>query len=881
MSERILSNRYKLESEIGRGGMGVVYRAEDMQVKRTVAIKTLPAVMTHNQELMKRFNAEVQNASRLEHPNIARVFDVGEDGGTHYYVMQYIDGSDLRVELNKQGRFSVDETIRIISQVAGALDYAHSQGIVHRDIKPENILLDKEGNAHVVDFGIAKATEGTRTTRGMLGTPEYMSPEQVKGKNVDGRSDQYSLATVAYEMLTGRTPFKTEGDDPWAQINMHLNTPVPNPKTTVPDLPTYVANALLQALAKKPEQRFASCVEFAAVLGGDILVKVSSSIPIYKQKKAFWTVGILSGLALLTLVVLLTISHKHIGSMPTSSHATGHVEKLVSYIAVLGADAIYIVPPDGSEKPKRLCWLPANANDVHLSPNGKWVYFSTVDDKNVYAIQKLNIADQTYSTIVRIKGIDDISIQDISTKGDILYTVWHRDRGYHIGPGGETYDIYTIHAESDQSYKPICIEKSIVDYLGWLRNCVFSPDGRLIAYGSGSSLYLCSADGSGKRVVVLSSQGVGGFTFTVDSKFIIFGRSRSNYVHMYLLELAKLTETEITSYKTSNAIAIRIATHPDGKQIAYYVEPFYCEIWGANIRNLKSKLLCSKQGTNNMHSPMHYSFGPDGKYFAFNADKQTTITFSLDTRTGKLRELYNGDCIGWIMSPEISDTKPNKSATSAFVLPKGYNVSDNISADFDGDGKPETAYIAFRERVGDSGSDSFVFIQKSGNILAKLTNNDFLKNVPLNPKGIAGVRCFKACDLTTDGKAELYLHLDIADDGHLGAQVFFVYQLDGNKLHSVLRYYQITDYPDVYIRFPSGHQPAEIYLMSMDSGNNRPPYLLKYLWNRRQYEMRKCVSARYPQPGDDIGKMVKEYAGAKNIIQGSAAGSEPAGNNDH
>ena len=253
-SNQTLSNRYRLETEIGRGGMGVVYRAEDMQVKRTVAIKALPAVMTHNQELMKRFNSEVQHASKLEHPNIARVFDVGEDDGTHYYVMQYIDGSDLRAELKMKGRFSVDETIHIISQVADALDYAHSQGIVHRDIKPENILLDKEGDAHVVDFGIAKATEGTRTTRGMLGTPEYMSPEQVKGKSVDGRSDQYSLATVAYEMLTGRTPFKTEGDDPWAQINMHLNTPVPDPKTTVPDIPTYVANALLKALAKMPEQ---------------------------------------------------------------------------------------------------------------------------------------------------------------------------------------------------------------------------------------------------------------------------------------------------------------------------------------------------------------------------------------------------------------------------------------------------------------------------------------------------------------------------------------------------------------------------------------------------------------------------------------------------
>ena len=276
MTDRILGNRYELESEIGRGGMGVVYKSTDTEVKRTVAVKTLPAVMSHNHNLMRRFTSEVQHASKLEHPNIVRVYDVGEDDGTHFYVMQYIDGSDLRSQMKSKGRYSVDDAISIISQVADALDYAHSQGIVHRDIKPENVLLDSEGNPHVADFGIAKATEGTRTTRGMLGTPEYMSPEQVKGKSADARSDQYSLAVVAYEMLTGRTPFKTEGDDPWAQINMHLNTPVPNPKTTVPDIPTHVANALLQALAKKPEQRFGSCSDLVKALRGEVVASVSS-----------------------------------------------------------------------------------------------------------------------------------------------------------------------------------------------------------------------------------------------------------------------------------------------------------------------------------------------------------------------------------------------------------------------------------------------------------------------------------------------------------------------------------------------------------------------------------------------------------------------------
>ncbi|MEI6520371.1 MAG: serine/threonine-protein kinase, partial [bacterium] len=263
MSEnRTLNSRYTLEAEIGRGGMGVVYRAEDAQMRRVVAIKTLPSIMTHNQELMRRFNSEIQHASQLEHPNIARVYDVGEDAGTNYYVMQYIAGKSLRELLKEKGRLTLEEALPILEQVASALDYANSQGIVHRDIKPENILLNKTGNAYVVDFGIAKAAEGTRTTRGMLGTPEYMSPEQIRGEVVDGRSDQYSLAVVAYEMLTGQTPFKTEGDDPWAQIQKHLNENVVDPRQFGIILSGNAANSLFKSLNKSSVQRFEKCVDF-------------------------------------------------------------------------------------------------------------------------------------------------------------------------------------------------------------------------------------------------------------------------------------------------------------------------------------------------------------------------------------------------------------------------------------------------------------------------------------------------------------------------------------------------------------------------------------------------------------------------------------------
>ncbi|HEX2948700.1 MAG TPA: serine/threonine protein kinase [Armatimonadota bacterium] len=252
--------------------MGVVYCGFDRQLNRTVAIKVLPPEFTHDTTFLHRFKNEILNSAKLDHPNIVQIYDVGEDHGTNYYVMQFIDGHDLRSEIARRGQFSLNEAIDVIYQVAKALDYAHQNGIVHRDVKPDNVLIDHQGIARVVDFGIAKTVEGTNMTGGMIGTPEYMSPEQARGEALDGRSDQYALGLVAYEMLTGRTPFKSETSQPWALVNMHISTPPPDPRQWQQVLPEYAVHALLQSLAKIPSYRFSTCVDFAAALRGDVSV---------------------------------------------------------------------------------------------------------------------------------------------------------------------------------------------------------------------------------------------------------------------------------------------------------------------------------------------------------------------------------------------------------------------------------------------------------------------------------------------------------------------------------------------------------------------------------------------------------------------------------
>jgi TolB-like protein/tRNA A-37 threonylcarbamoyl transferase component Bud32 len=264
-----LGERYRIERELGRGGMATVFLATDTAVGRRVAMKVLHPDLAAAVGA-ERFHREIHIASTLTHPNILPVYDSGELDGKLFYVMPLVEGESLRDRLDRERQLSVDDAIRITCEVASALEYAHSKGIVHRDIKPENILLES-GHAVVADFGIARAAssviDGPALTKtGMsLGTPAYMSPEQaLADKSLDGRSDQYSLACVTYEMLAGEPPFSA----PSAQglIAKHLATPVPDITTVRPSVTDEVQDVILHALEKVPADRFPSMATYAAAL---------------------------------------------------------------------------------------------------------------------------------------------------------------------------------------------------------------------------------------------------------------------------------------------------------------------------------------------------------------------------------------------------------------------------------------------------------------------------------------------------------------------------------------------------------------------------------------------------------------------------------------
>src|SRR5881394_711077 len=263
-----LAGAYAVERELGRGGMATVFLAEDLKHRRNVAIKVLHQEVSA-QIGPERFTREVEIAARLQHPHILPLYDSGNAAGLLYYVMPLVEGESLRDRLDREKQLSQEEAIRITTEVAGALSYAHSRGVVHRDIKPENILLSG-GTAVVADFGIARAIddadEQSLTKAGtIIGTPTYMSPEQATGAaQIDGRSDQYSLACVLYELLVGQPPFT--GPTAQAIIARHSLDMVSPPSIVRPGLPEALEDALLTALSKVPADRFATTTLFADAL---------------------------------------------------------------------------------------------------------------------------------------------------------------------------------------------------------------------------------------------------------------------------------------------------------------------------------------------------------------------------------------------------------------------------------------------------------------------------------------------------------------------------------------------------------------------------------------------------------------------------------------
>ena len=263
----LIVGRYELEELVGEGGMSTVYRAYDTVLERRVAIKILHEHYSRDPEYVERFRREARAIARLAHPNVVTVIDRGEWEGRQFIVFEHVAGENLKAVSVREGPLPVDRALALACQIARALAFAHDLGIVHRDVKPHNVLLDGSGTAKVTDFGIARALDSDdalTATGTVLGTGQYISPEQANGQRGDERSDQYSLGVVTYELLTGRVPYS--GDTLMAVAMQHVRDPVPSVRALRPEVPERVDAVVARTMAKRPQDRFGSMEELAAAL---------------------------------------------------------------------------------------------------------------------------------------------------------------------------------------------------------------------------------------------------------------------------------------------------------------------------------------------------------------------------------------------------------------------------------------------------------------------------------------------------------------------------------------------------------------------------------------------------------------------------------------
>jgi eukaryotic-like serine/threonine-protein kinase len=378
---RLLGNRYEILQILGEGGMGAVYKATDRELDRLVAIKVIRPELARYPDVLQRFKQELILARQITHRNVIRIFDLGEAEGIKFITMEYIDGRDLKSLVRQKGKFEPKEAVEVIVQVCRALEAAHAEGVIHRDLKPQNIMLDAQGKVSVMDFGIARSMDmggGMTQTGALVGTIEYMSPEQAKGESLDGRSDLFSLGIIFYEILTGDSPFAA--DTAMASLYKRIKENARPPIELRPDIPRVLNDIVLRCLETDREKRYASATEILQDLevwqgtrSGTVVAPARTRFPIEKLSRDWKWVA--SGVAVLLLAIVGVLFRGKFSSMGASQ--TGPSAPEVS---------LAILPFHNASGDPSLDWLGPSLADMLSTDVGESAHMRTVSPDRVHQV---------------------------------------------------------------------------------------------------------------------------------------------------------------------------------------------------------------------------------------------------------------------------------------------------------------------------------------------------------------------------------------------------------------------------------------------------------------------------------------------------------------
>ena len=467
--------RYKIEKELGRGGAATVYLAHDPSFSREVAIKVLPRDIVHSQKLVAslvRFRRELKTIASLEHPSIVPVYDVGEEGGQPFFVMRYMAGGSL-VDWISRGPIPLQDTAIIIEKLATGLNYAHQKGIIHRDIKPDNVLFDKDNHPYLTDFGVAKLTEASLsvTSDDPIGTPAYLSPEQLEEGEVDARSDVYSMGVMIYEMLTGQKPY--ERSTRVSAAYSRMTQPVPNILAIKPDFPPEVAEVLKKAMAKNKEERYATALDLAlalsqAVFGEDHTLSKFAAVTVPPRARSRGWVGwaLLGVAAIAGLVIWLGLN----GNLPLLA-AVPTASVTIEPTAIVPTSTPGTVP--ATVEPTATLIQPTPTPTPIPIPGGADA-FAFLSGNQIYV---MNIGESA-PIPVRADNSGKANLQWLPDGRTLLYT---------SGPC-----VYELNIETSETSRIVCFSlKATSDFFEGFR---ISPDGKLVAISISRALYIVPYD---------------------------------------------------------------------------------------------------------------------------------------------------------------------------------------------------------------------------------------------------------------------------------------------------------------------------------------------------------------------------------------------------